>query len=61
MTTTDYSRYASGLVPIFVIPPLFVVVPRLPAHLRAPTFGGVIFLYGSWTFVRRNSGIEGGH
>jgi hypothetical protein len=61
MTNTDISRYVSGLVPIIVIPPLFLIVPRLPAHLRAPTFGSVIFLYGSWTFMRRNTDTGGGH
>jgi hypothetical protein len=61
MTSPDLSRYASGLLPIFVIPAMFLVVPRAPAHLRAPIFGSVIFFYGSWSFARQSSDTGGSH
>ena len=42
----------TAFAPLFVIPTLLVVVPRCPARLRLPMFGGVVSVYGSFSLFK---------
>ena len=42
----------SAFAPFFVLPTLLVVVPRCPARLRLPLFGGVVSVYGSFSLYK---------
>ena len=42
----------TAFAPLFVIPGLLIVVPRCPAHLRLPLFGGVVSVYGSFSLYK---------
>ena len=57
-TTAHHSMPTRGEItptayaPLFVIPTLLVVVPRCPARLRLPLFGGVVSVYGSFSLYK---------
>ena len=42
----------TAYAPLVIIPTLLVVVPRCPARLRLPLFGGVVSAYGSFSLFK---------